>query len=200
MSSSSIQDFLKMYSSKRIFTGIIFYTIWISFGAKSELFIVFSKEVILSKVAIYRLRSCNLVRKRMISRKKACEVLRRAILHSAREKISVTESFFKNFCGTDSRPVTLLKISFCLGEGQHSIFTVQKCPTWAPIFVQLWVVYYRTPTLIKRCNIDFFSQNIFLRQLVFRTYSKNNLWWSLLVVKLHCTHCRVDASLKWTTS
>ena len=161
MSWSSIQDFLKMYSPKRIFTGIVFYTIWISFGAKNELFIVFSKEVILSKAAIYRLRSCNLVRKRMISRKKACEVLRRAILHSAREKTSVTESFFKIFfCGIDSRPVTLLKISFCLGEGQHSIFTVQKCPTRAPIFVQLRVLHYRTPTLIKRCNIDFFSRNI----------------------------------------
>ena len=36
----------------------------------------------------------------------------------------------------------------------------------------------------------FFSQKFFLRQLVFRTYSENNLWLSRLIVELQSVHCR----------
>ena len=42
----------------------------------------------------------------------------------------------------------------------------------------------------------FFPQNIFLKQVVLDTYSKNNLWWVLFIAKLQSEHCRLVTFLK----
>ena len=60
-------------------------------------------------------------------------------------------------------------------------------------------VYDRATTLLKRWStIGFFLKTFFLRQLVFGTYSKKNVRWSLFIVELQSVHCSLVTLLKQT--
>ena len=41
-----------------------------------------------------------------------------------------------------------------------------------------------------KTTIDFFVKIFFVKQLVFSTYSENNLWWVLFIDKLQSEHCK----------
>ena len=66
--------------------------------------------------------------------------------------------------------------------------------------VKLWAVHYRvTGQKFNKTLIDrrlFFLKLFFLRQLTLGPYSGENLWLSLLVVKLLSSHCSLATLLK----
>ena len=123
----------------------------------------------------------------------------RAILQSRCFNASAVELVFIKIAGKDSTPATFPPRSFCHNYIKIFSALLLKYLTWAPFLVKLWAVHYRgtgqkfTKTLIDR---RLFLKLFFLRQLILGAYSEENLWLSLLIVKLLSSHCSHATLLK----
>ena len=119
---------------------------------------------------------------------KISEPLIRHNLQNPCQNIPVMESVFNEIIGMDSRPAFLLKRSSHQGHFLVDIleFSVllQSGLMWIPFLVN----YLQRCTLLKHCCT--------IRQVVFGTFSENNLWWSQFIVDMQSIQCRIAALLK----
>ena len=123
----------------------------------------------------------------------------RAILQSPCCNTSAVELVFIKIAWKDSTPATFPPRSFCHNYIKIFSALLLKYLTWAPFMVKLWAVHYRV-TGQKFTKTDwpqtFFLKLFFLRQLILGAYSEENLWLSLLIVKLLPSHCSLATLLK----
>ena len=131
------------------------------------------------------IEACNLVRKQLakIACRKFSKILKRAILKNSCRKVSMVESAFNKIVVIDSRSTTLMKRSFHQGglsvDKSEFELLLPEGLTWIPVLVKLSVVHSRAAAFIKTLTHHrLFLKMLYIRQLVFETFSKKNLWWS----------------------